>query len=91
MTDAERAARRRAIEASLGEEVPSTVDYPTWLKAQPDGIVERILGPARAREWRAGRYVVDRYIDPPGGPLTLGQLETNAERFGTTPGDPAGE
>lgn len=49
-------------------------DYGEWLKAQPAGVQNDVLGPARAKLFREGRLSVDRFTDSKGKVLTLEQL-----------------
>lgn len=48
--------------------------YGEWLKAQPVGVQNEILGPARAKLFREGGLKIDRFTDSKGRVLTLDQL-----------------
>jgi len=49
-------------------------DYGEWLKAQPVGVQNDILGPTRAKLFREGGLEIDRFTDSKGKVLTLEQL-----------------
>lgn len=45
--------------ASMDGQVPETLTYPNWLKGQPAALQDDILGPARAKFFRAGKPLAD--------------------------------
>lgn len=56
--------------------------YAEWLKDQPDGTQDDILGPTRAALFRTGKLTLDRFTDRAGRILTLDQLrKRNAGAF----------
>ena len=54
--------------------VDSRLTYGQWLKKQPVGIQDEILGPGKAAVFRRGEVSFDRFIDRRNMPLTLKQL-----------------
>lgn len=55
--------------------VPSNTTYSDWLKRQPAGVQNNILGVNRARDFRAGRTSFDSFHDNRGRWLNLDQLK----------------
>lgn len=60
--------------SNLAGEVPAGTKYPEWLKRQPEGFVEEVLGKRRAKEFLDGNLSIDRFVDDFGRPLTLQEL-----------------
>lgn len=58
----------------LAGEVPAGTTYPEWLKRQPKGFVEEVLGKRRAAEFLSGNLAIKRFVDDFGRPLTLRDL-----------------
>lgn len=59
--------------ASMNGQVPDTVTYPEWLKAQPAAVQNEVLGPGRAKLFREGRPL-DRFVDEQYRPLSLSEI-----------------
>lgn len=66
-------ARKRKRE--LTGTVPAKTSYPEWLKNQPAGIQDDILGRERAKLFRQGKVSIDKFTDSSGRTLTLDQLK----------------
>lgn len=60
--------------ASLNGQVPASETYGTWLKRQPAGFQDDVLGSARGQLFRSGKLSVDRFVDESGHTYTLAQL-----------------
>ena len=60
--------------AAQGGPVPATWDYTTWLRAQSQEVQDRILGPARAKLFRAGTVTLRDLVRQDGRQYTLEQL-----------------
>jgi hypothetical protein len=54
--------------------VPATLTYDQWLRRQPEGFQNEVLGTTKAEKFRGGA-TVDQFIDRRGNTLTLQQLE----------------
>jgi hypothetical protein len=60
---------------------PQRETYADWLKRQPAAVQDEIIGPARGRLLRAGKFEVSDFVDLRGKPLTLDELaRINASR-----------
>ena len=64
----------QATRASLDGQVPATKTYQTWLREQPAGVQNDILGRGKARLFREGGVKLDRFVDANGRPYTLAEL-----------------
>lgn len=64
--------RRRWAEERVGT-LPARTDYSSWLAAQSQALQDEILGPARAKLFRAGAPL-ERFTDASGRRLTLREL-----------------
>lgn len=53
---------------------PERLTYGDWLRRQPQAVQDDILGPARARAFRAGELRIDAFTADDGRVLTLDQL-----------------
>lgn len=88
MTVAE--VRRAWAEKNIGR-VPATTTYQDFLKRQPAGFQDEVLGKTKGRLFRSGGLTVDQFVDRAGNELTLAQLAaTKPEAFikaGLDPGD----
>lgn len=60
--------------ASLDGQVPSKLDYETWLKDQSAERQDEVLGPTRAELFRAGKLDLRDMLNATGEPLTLEEL-----------------
>ena len=49
-------------------------NYNTWLKRQPAGVQDEVLGKTKGKLFRKGELEVDEYVDREGTELTLGEL-----------------
>lgn len=61
-------------------QVDSRLDWGKWLKRQPDSYQNRVLGPERAKLFRAGKLTMKDLIGGDGRPLTVEQLKARADR-----------
>jgi len=59
--------------ASMNGQVPAGQDYDGWLRKQPSGFQDDVLGKRKAELFRGG-LKVDRFVDTSGEELTLDQL-----------------
>lgn len=55
-------------------QVPSDMDYDTWLRAQPAKFQDEVLGKGKAVAFRNG-LKLDKFVDRQGSELTLAELE----------------
>jgi SPP1 gp7 family putative phage head morphogenesis protein len=53
---------------------PQRETYADWLKRQPASVQDEIIGPARGKLLRAGKFDVQDFVDLRGKPLTLDEL-----------------
>jgi len=53
---------------------PQRETYADWLKRQPASVQDEIIGPARGKLLRAGKFDVQDFVDLRGRPLTLAEL-----------------
>jgi len=60
--------------SALGGTVSSDITFDGWLKGQPVGIQKEVLGPARLKLWKEGKFDVKGFTDSQGRTLTLGEL-----------------
>lgn len=60
--------------------VPGDMDYDTWLRKQPIGFQNEVLGTGKARMFRKG-LKLDKYVDRQGAELTLKQLRDRHPDF----------
>ncbi|ANL84663.1 minor capsid protein [Rhizobium phaseoli] len=60
--------------ASMDGQVAASVTYSEWLRRQPKEVQDDILGPTKAKLFRAGGLELDRFIDTKGQEYTLDQL-----------------
>jgi SPP1 gp7 family putative phage head morphogenesis protein len=80
-TAAVHAERTAWATAAVGQ-VPARVTYQEWLRRQPVGFQDDVLGVTKGKLFRSGGLSVDRFVDRLGGELTLEQLaKTNPEAF----------
>jgi hypothetical protein len=56
-----------------GEE-PATQTYGPWLKKQPRGVQDEVLGPGRAKLFREG-LPIEKFTDSKYRPISLQRLE----------------
>jgi hypothetical protein len=67
--------------ASMDGQVPAKMTYNEWLKGKPAAFQNEVLGPSRAKLFRAG-MPVDRFVNRAGDKLTLDDLrKRDAEYF----------
>jgi SPP1 gp7 family putative phage head morphogenesis protein len=60
--------------ASMNGQVPASETYQTWLKRQPTGFQDDVLGVQRASLFRQGKLTVDKFVDESGKVYTMEQL-----------------
>lgn len=66
-------ARRREVAKLVGK-VPASTNYNTFLRSADVPFQNNVLGPTRARLFRAGEFDVQGFVDASGDRLTLRQL-----------------
>lgn len=66
-------ARRREVAKLVGK-VPASTNYDTFLRNSDTAFQNNVLGPTRARLFRAGEFDVSGFVDNSGQRLTLRQL-----------------
>ncbi len=66
-------ARRREVAKLIGK-VPATTNYDTFLRNSDVPFQNNVLGPTRARLFRAGEFDVSGFVDNSGARLTLRDL-----------------
>lgn len=62
--------------ASINGQVPATTTYGEWLKGQPLGVQEEVLGVSKAKLFNQGNLDISRFTDSRLKPLTLKELST---------------
>jgi hypothetical protein len=68
--------------ASAGGQVDANMTYGQWLKTQPAGVQDEVLGPIRARLFRNGGLTIDKFVNDRGAFYSLADLESiNAKAF----------
>ena len=68
--------------ASMSGQVAADITFSDWLKSRPSSIQDEILGPTRARMFRANEITVDKFADTRGKVYTLDELrKRNKELF----------
>jgi hypothetical protein len=60
--------------ASMDGQVPAETTYAEWLKKQPAGRQDEILGPTRGKLMRDGNLTLDRFYNEKGRALTLEEM-----------------
>lgn len=60
--------------ASMDGQVPDRLTYGEWLRMQPAGFQDEVLGKKKGRLFRKGGLTVDRFVDRRGNELTLDEL-----------------
>ena len=78
LSEKERRARIRDkrnewIERNIGQ-VPADTDYDTWLRRQPAGFQDDVMGKSRGALFRRGGLKQDQFVDFNGDTLTLDEL-----------------
>ncbi len=66
-------ARRREVAKLIGK-VPASTNYDTFLRNSDTAFQNNVLGPTRARLFRAGEFDVQGFVDNSGARLTLRDL-----------------
>jgi len=78
LTEKERRARIADERAKWQKEnigsVPASEDYDTWLRKQPVGFQDDVLGKTKGKLFRKGEIHLDQFIDINGDELTLDEL-----------------
>lgn len=73
-SEADRILRRRR--ASMNGDVPEALSYNEFLRRQPAGFQNDVLGPTKAKLFREGDVSLDRFVDNrTGQPFTLDELK----------------
>lgn len=68
--------------ASANGPIDANTTFGGWLKDQPAGVQDEVLGPKRAQLFRSGGLEIDRFTNDRGQWLTLDQLrERDAAAF----------
>jgi SPP1 gp7 family putative phage head morphogenesis protein len=62
------------------KQVSAELTYDQWLRKQPEGFQDRVLGKTRAKIFRKG-LTLDRFVDNRGNMLTLEQLSRDDSQF----------
>jgi hypothetical protein len=65
--------------SSMDGQVPADVNFPEWLKKQSAARQNEVLGPTRAKEFRAGKPF-DRFFNDKGSLLTLDEMRAQDAR-----------
>lgn len=60
--------------ASMNGQVSAKETYQSWLKKQPVGFQNDVLGKTKAQLFRKGGVTLDRFVDPTGRSYTLAEL-----------------
>ena len=60
--------------ASLDGQVPGNITFDAFLKGKTKTFQDQLLGPARAKLWRAGKITLNQLVDMRGNPLTIDEL-----------------
>ncbi len=81
-------ARRREVAKLIGK-VPASTNYNTFLKNSDTAFQNNVLGPTRARLFRAGEFDVQGFVDNSGARYTLRQLYEQKPRAFQRLGIPA--
>jgi len=68
-----RTVRRAWAKENIGT-VPAKTTYQEWLKKQPVGFQDEVLGKTKGQLFRKGDVTLDRFVDKRGAELTLQQL-----------------
>ncbi len=72
---------KRNTRASMNGQVPVKQTYPEWLKRQPAGFQDEVLGKTKGKLFRDGGLAVDKFVDAQSGrPFTLDQLRVKNEQ-----------
>ena len=66
---------RPAVTDKGAEQVDSRTTYNSWLKRQPKGFQEEVLGEQRMKLFRDGKLSLDSFVDENYVPLTLDELK----------------
>lgn len=72
--------------ASMNGQVPSTTTYGEWLKRQPAGIQEEVLGVTKAKLFRDGNLSIDKFTNKRLKPLSLDELRVLEKKSFETAG-----
>lgn len=73
------------MRSSLNGRVAEKTTFGPWLKGQPKGIQNKVLGPGRADLFRRGKVSIEKFTDDKYRPLSLGQLRTLEKTTGKLP------
>jgi len=67
--------KTKGTRASSGGPVPEDTSYGDWLRKQPKGVQEEVLGVKKAKLFREGGLPIDRFQDNLGKSYTLDELK----------------
>ena len=65
----------KSTRASMNGQVPEDMTYGQWLKRQPKGIQNEVLGRGRAEIFRRGKVSIDKFVDNKLRPISLERLQ----------------
>ena len=74
--------------ASMNGQVPSTLNYETWLRQQPVSFQQQVMGPARYNLWSSGKVTTRDLVTKSSQPLTVAEVKANLGASGTGPSVP---
>lgn len=64
----------KSTRASMNGQVPEDMTYGEWLRKQPAGFQDDVLGKSKATLFRKGELPIDRFVNRLGDELTLDEL-----------------
>lgn len=67
-------AKLSGTRSSMDGQVDANITFSNWLRDQPEGVQDDVLGATRAEMFRAKKITVDRFTDARGNVLTLDEL-----------------
>jgi SPP1 gp7 family putative phage head morphogenesis protein len=68
--------------ASMNGQVSAKLTYKQWLRDQPVTIQNEVLGPARAKLFRANKIPGNRFTDRTSAPISVGRLQQLSAQHG---------
>lgn len=76
LSDAQIAGAQRNTRSSMNGQVPKGQTYEQWLRRQPEGFQNEVLGPSKAKLFRKGGLELRKFVDGQSGrPFTLSELK----------------
>lgn len=70
----------KGTRTSVTGAVPEDTTYSKWLRGQSKAVQEEVLGVARAKDFRAGSFDLDKFVDKSGKTYTLKELKLREAR-----------